>query len=78
MLILSRRFGETLMIEHGIKVHVLDISGSQVRFGIDAPGAEKYPSSDLKYLGAVMILSVPANLILVAANHSKQAYHRKA
>lgn len=37
MLILSRRVGEALIIEQDVKVHVLGVSGNQVRIGIDAP-----------------------------------------
>jgi carbon storage regulator len=37
MLILTRRIGETLMIDDEIKVTVLGINGSQVRIGVDAP-----------------------------------------
>lgn len=37
MLILTRRLGETLTIGDDITVTVLDVRGSQVRLGIDAP-----------------------------------------
>ena len=37
MLILTRRWGESIMINDDVKVTVLDVKGSQVRFGIDAP-----------------------------------------
>ena len=37
MLILTRRVGETLMINDDIKVTVLAINGNQVKIGIDAP-----------------------------------------
>ncbi len=37
MLILTRRIGETLMINDDVKVTVLGIKGSQIRIGIDAP-----------------------------------------
>ena len=37
MLILSRRVGEALIIDDDVKVHVLSISGNQVRIGIEAP-----------------------------------------
>ena len=37
MLILTRRIGETLMINDDIKITVLGIQGGQVRIGIDAP-----------------------------------------
>ena len=37
MLILTRRTGETLHIGDDIKVTILNVTGSQVRIGIDAP-----------------------------------------
>ena len=37
MLILTRRIGESVMITDDIKITVLDLQNSQVRFGIQAP-----------------------------------------
>lgn len=37
MLILTRRIGETLIIDDDIEVHILGVKGNQVRIGIDAP-----------------------------------------
>ncbi len=37
MLILTRRIGETLMINDDITISVLGIKGHQVRLGINAP-----------------------------------------
>lgn len=37
MLVLTRREGETLVIDGNIKVTVLSVKGSQVRVGIEAP-----------------------------------------
>lgn len=37
MLILTRRIGETLMINDDVKVTMLGVKGSQIRIGIDAP-----------------------------------------
>lgn len=37
MLILTRRLGETLTIGDNVTVTVLDVRGTQVRLGIDAP-----------------------------------------
>ncbi len=37
MLILTRRVGETLMIDDNITVTVLGVKGNQVRVGINAP-----------------------------------------
>lgn len=37
MLILTRRVGETLIINNNTKVTVLGVKGNQVRVGIDAP-----------------------------------------
>jgi len=37
MLILTRKLDETLVIRNNVKVKVLDVSGNQVKIGIDAP-----------------------------------------
>ena len=37
MLILTRRVGETLMIDDNVTVSVLGIKGNQVRIGINTP-----------------------------------------
>ena len=37
MLILTRRIGETLIINDNVKITVLAQKGNQVRLGIDAP-----------------------------------------
>jgi carbon storage regulator len=37
MLILTRRIGETLMIDDDVRVTVLGVNGNQVRIGVDAP-----------------------------------------
>ena len=37
MLILTRRIGETLIINDDVEVHILGVKGNQVRIGIDAP-----------------------------------------
>ena len=37
MLLLKRIIGETIIIDGGIKIIVMDIQNGQVRFGIEAP-----------------------------------------
>ena len=37
MLILTRRIGESVMIDDEVKITVLGVKGNQVRIGIDAP-----------------------------------------
>ena len=37
MLILTRRLGESVIIEDNIKITVVDISKQQIKLGIDAP-----------------------------------------
>lgn len=37
MLILTRRPGETVVIQGDIKVHVLAVEGERVKLGVDAP-----------------------------------------
>lgn len=37
MLILTRRVGETLMVDDDVTATVLDVKGNQVRIGVNAP-----------------------------------------
>ena len=37
MLILSRKIGESIQIDHDVKIVVLETKGKQVRLGIEAP-----------------------------------------
>ncbi len=37
MLILTRRIGETLIIDNNISITILGIKGNQIRIGINAP-----------------------------------------
>ena len=37
MLILTRRLGESIIIEDNIKVTVVDINNQQIKLGVDAP-----------------------------------------
>ena len=37
MLILTRRVGESIIIEDNIKITVIDINKQQIKLGIDAP-----------------------------------------
>ncbi len=37
MLILTRRLGESILIEDNIKITVVDINKQQIKLGIDAP-----------------------------------------
>jgi carbon storage regulator len=37
MLILTRKLGESIIIEDNIKITVVDISKQQIKLGIDAP-----------------------------------------
>jgi carbon storage regulator len=39
MLVLSRRVGETVVIDGGIRVTVVEMHGNKVRLGIEAPPA---------------------------------------
>jgi carbon storage regulator len=37
MLVLSRKIGEQIVINHNIRVTVVEIQGNKIRLGIDAP-----------------------------------------
>jgi carbon storage regulator len=37
MLVLSRKHGESIIIDRDVKVHVIEVRNNVVRFGIEAP-----------------------------------------
>jgi carbon storage regulator len=37
MLVLSRKFNESIVIDGGIKITVVEIRGNKIRLGIEAP-----------------------------------------
>jgi carbon storage regulator len=37
MLVLSRKFGESIVIDESVTITVIDIKGERVRLGINAP-----------------------------------------
>lgn len=47
MLVLSRRRGESIVLEGGITVTVLELTGNFVRLGVDAPDDVKILRSEL-------------------------------
>ena len=47
MLILTRKIGESLILGDGIEVKITDVSGDQVRIGIEAPSNVKIYRKEL-------------------------------
>ena len=47
MLILTRKIGETIILDGGIKITVSDIQGTHVKIGIDAPKEVKVYREEL-------------------------------
>lgn len=41
MLILTKKIGETIILDGGIKITISDIQGNHVKIGIDTPKEEK-------------------------------------
>lgn len=47
MLIISRKKNESIMIQGGIEIFILDVQGDKVRVGIDAPNNIKIMRKEL-------------------------------
>lgn len=47
MLILSRKAGESLILDGGIEIKITEIYGDKVRIGIDAPGSVRVYRKEL-------------------------------
>jgi carbon storage regulator len=50
MLVLTRKSGEKVMIGNGITVTVIEVNGSQVRLGFDAPNQVRILRAELTEL----------------------------
>lgn len=57
MLVLTRRIGEAILIEHGIEIIVLAMKGGQVRIGVSAPSSIAVLRSELAPGGRVRRLA---------------------
>jgi len=51
MLVLTRKLGERVVIDDRIVIEVLDIKGSRVRLGIEAPPGVSILREELRTLG---------------------------
>ena len=67
MLVLSRKFRERIQIGDSIVVTVLEIRGSQVRIGIDAPKQIRVLRSELQHV----VSELPSEFCLAAVASSK-------
>jgi len=47
MLLLTRKVGESIILDGGIRIIVSDIQGNQVRIGVDAPEEVKVYREEL-------------------------------
>lgn len=66
MLVLSRKCGETIVIDEDIRISVLESHGNRVRLGIQAPASvrirrEELSSSELQRVGPI---SLPLNVVV--------------
>lgn len=58
MLVLTRRIGEEILIDGGIRVTVLEVSGSRVRLGIAAPASVGVHRSEIAPADSTSVKSV--------------------
>ncbi|WP_455826263.1 carbon storage regulator CsrA [Pseudomonas graminis] len=47
MLVLSRAIGEVISIGDDIALHILEVNGSQVKFGVDAPAGVRVHRTEI-------------------------------
>ncbi|MGA9705254.1 carbon storage regulator CsrA [Pseudomonas sp.] len=47
MLVLSRAIGEVISIGDDIAVHILEVNGSQVKFGVEAPSGVRVHRTEI-------------------------------
>lgn len=67
MLILTKKKGETIVIDNEIKLTILEIKGSKVRFGIEAPEQVKIQHKEM----LVETENKQQELILIQSNNQK-------
>lgn len=51
MLVVSRKAGESILLDGGIEIHVVKVMGSKIRLGITAPRECKVLRAELKREG---------------------------
>jgi carbon storage regulator len=71
MLVLTRKEGQSVVIDGRIKVVILSIGGSQIRLGIEAPRDVPILRTELRGAAAVVI----GPLVLPKASQSLAAGH---
>lgn len=67
MLILSRKSGETLLINDEIEVKIIDINGDKVKIGIEAP-------KNVKILRKELSMTMESNKASAASVNSKKLF----
>lgn len=63
MLVLSRRVGETLVIDGEIEVTVISVHGDRIRLGIKAPPSVRVDRQEIherRVVGSAVVLDVQA------------------
>ncbi|NLK70427.1 MAG: carbon storage regulator CsrA [Clostridiales bacterium] len=65
MLILSRKIGESLIINDSIEVKVIDVNGDKIKLGIKAP-------ADVKVLRSELCQTAEANRDSANSKNNKQ------
>jgi carbon storage regulator len=66
MLVLTRRVGETLVINGGIRVTVLAVNGGKVRLGFEAPPSVTVLREEVLQREAALRAGAPAPLVAPA------------
>jgi len=69
MLVLSRRIGETIVINNDIQVKVLSVQGNKVRLGIVAPAhvsVDRQEVHERRAEFAEMEMTVPNEVVLLS------------
>ena len=60
MLVLSRKFNESIVINGGIRITVVEIRGHQIRLGIEAP-------KEVGVMREELVLAATSNEVVAAA-----------
>ncbi|MBX7167656.1 MAG: carbon storage regulator [Pirellulales bacterium] len=75
MLVLSRRKGETIVIDNDIRVTVLEVKGNRVKLGVEAPSGIRIARHEVASSGRKQFAAEPDDDPTADEYHERDTMH---